>query len=154
MIYRILFSILALALTVPWAVSAEEAEGKAMEAMEMKTDEMMGKSDQMANEEMNENEPMMMEEMMEPQEVGNTVCPVDGKPIKEEEAFKMEHKGKIYNLDSAACVQKFAEDPEKYIATLPQEEMKAVETKAEEMKTQEMPKAPAAEMKDMPAEKN
>ena len=49
----------------------------------------------------------------------NTICPVMGNPIKDfDEAPRIEYKGKTYYFCCAGCVDKFKEDPEKYIAFL------------------------------------
>ena len=60
-------------------------------------------------------------EKMEKVEVNNKICPIEGGPIKEDEAVKIEYKGKIYNLCCPLCVKKFNEDPEKAISSLPKE---------------------------------
>ncbi len=53
-----------------------------------------------------------------PIEVGNKICPVSSQEIKEEEAYKFEYEGKIYNLCCKMCVKDFEKDPQKYIEKL------------------------------------
>ena len=48
-------------------------------------------------------------------EVGNKNCPVMGKIIGEENAVKIKHEGKVYNLCCAGCISTFKKDPKKYI---------------------------------------
>ena len=138
---------LAVILSITGYVSAAEEKQAQVTATAVmdKADESMGKAGMAAEDMMAEGD-MAMDDMMEPQDVGNKICPIEGNPIKEEEAFKIEHNGKIYNLCSAPCVQKFVEDPDKYIATLPKEEMKK-----EDMKKEDMPKEPVVEKMEMPA---
>jgi len=62
--------------------------------------------------------------------VGNKICPVSGERIKEEEAFQVEHEGKIYNLCCKMCVKDFKKDPEKYIEKLKELEKKEEESQA------------------------
>ena len=154
---KILLSALALVLAAPLAVTAQEtATENAMDNMnmEMKAGDMMGQAEQISDDTMAEGQDMMDDTMAETVEVGNKVCPIEGNAIKEEEAFKMEHNGKIYNLCSAPCVQKFAADPEKYIANLPKEESATEVNTMDEMK-EEMGNAAesAADLMGMPEEK-
>lgn len=62
--------------------------------------------------------------------VGNKICPVSGEEIKEEEAFQVEHEGKIYNLCCKMCAKDFKKDPEKYIEKLKELEKKEEESQA------------------------
>lgn len=50
-------------------------------------------------------------------EVGNKVCPICEKEI-EEEAYKVEHDGKIYNLHCKMCTKDFEKDAHKYVEKL------------------------------------
>ncbi len=53
----------------------------------------------------------------EAKSVDNKICPIDGAVIGSmDEAIKVEHEGKIYNLCCEPCVQAFKEDPEKFHA--------------------------------------
>lgn len=51
-------------------------------------------------------------------EFGNTICPVSGEEIKEDEVIKYEYDGVIYNLCCKICLKDFKKDPEKYIKKL------------------------------------
>lgn len=53
-----------------------------------------------------------------PIEAGNKICPVSGEEIKEEEAYKFEYEGKVYNFCCSMCVKDFKKDPQKYIDKL------------------------------------
>lgn len=65
--------------------------------------------------EMAEEEQVEATEGEGPIEVGNKICPVSGEEIKEEEAYKFEYEGKVYNLCCSMCVKDFKKDPQKYI---------------------------------------
>ncbi len=56
--------------------------------------------------------------------VGNKICPIMGNKIPEGHEITVEHKGKVYNLCCAGCIDKFKSDPEKYV-----EKVEAQETK-------------------------
>lgn len=57
-------------------------------------------------------------------EIENKICPVSGKEIKKDEAVKVEHEGKIYNLCCKMCVKDFKKNPQKYIQELEKMEKK------------------------------
>ena len=63
-------------------------------------------------------------------EFGNTICPISGEEIIEDEVVKYEYNGVIYNLCCTMCLKDFKKDPEKYIEKL--EAQKEVEEEAEE----------------------
>ena len=52
---------------------------------------------------------------MEPIEVGNKICPVDGKMIEEGKEHKVQYNGQILNLCSAECEKEFFKNPESYV---------------------------------------
>lgn len=54
------------------------------------------------------------EEKME--EADNKICPVDFKKITQENKVAYEYEGKMYNFDSALCIENFKKDPEKYLS--------------------------------------
>lgn len=60
--------------------------------------------------------------------VGNKVCPVTGMAIAEADMGKntVEFEGKVYNLCSAECKDKFLADPKASIAKVEEEMAKAV----------------------------
>lgn len=64
------------------------------------------------------------EVVLEAVEVGNRICPVSGKEIKEEEKYQVEYEGKIYNLCCKACAKDFKKDPQEYIEKLKELEEK------------------------------
>lgn len=49
-------------------------------------------------------------------EINNKLCPVDFKKITEENKHTYEYDGKIYNFNSALCIENFKKDPQKYLA--------------------------------------
>lgn len=51
-------------------------------------------------------------------EFGNTICPISGEEIKEDEAVKYEYAGVVYNFCCKMCLRDFKKDPEKYIEKL------------------------------------
>ena len=67
-----------------------------------------------------------------PVEVGNKICPVSGEKIPEGEAYKVEYKGKIYNLCCSMCEKDFNKDPETYIKKVEDELNKNQEVTASE----------------------
>ncbi len=55
-------------------------------------------------------------EETKPMEVGNKMCPIDGKKIGEMgEPVKYEYKGMTYNLCCKMCIPEFEKNPEKFI---------------------------------------
>lgn len=54
-------------------------------------------------------------------EYGNTICPLSGEKIVDEEAIRYEYEGVAYNLCCKMCVKDFEKDPEKYIEKLEKE---------------------------------
>jgi YHS domain-containing protein len=70
-----------------------------------------------------ESEPTTPPAPPEPEEVATavieqTICPVMAGPI--DKNFSAEYKGKTVYFCCAACKEKFEQEPEKYIAKLPQ----------------------------------
>lgn len=57
-------------------------------------------------------------EKIQPEEVTNTTCPVGGNEIDPGTKATYVYKGKVYNFCRPECINKFMEEPEKYIATL------------------------------------
>ena len=53
-----------------------------------------------------------------PEEVNNTICPVSGDKVIKGKEFKIEYKGKVYNLCCGMCEKDFRKDPEAYIKKL------------------------------------
>jgi YHS domain-containing protein len=49
------------------------------------------------------------------QEAGNKICPVSGEKINQESKAVYGYKSKIYNLCCSACIEKFRDNPEKYV---------------------------------------
>ena len=115
-------------------LQAEEMKAAAVKADTMVKDAAV-QADIMAMDAVTEGESVVKEGMiagegmasdsMEEMGVNNKICPIEGNPIKEGEAVKVEHNGKIYNLCCSMCVKKFNEDPEKAISSLPKEGEKA-----------------------------
>ena len=60
-----------------------------------------------------------------PVDVGNKVCPVTGMTIPELGKYTVEYEGKVYNLCSETCKEKFLLDPTTYIAKVNEELAKA-----------------------------
>jgi len=48
----------------------------------------------------------------------NTICPVMGEEIENDTSYKTVYKGKVIGFCCPACLEKFKEDPEKYIEKL------------------------------------
>lgn len=51
-------------------------------------------------------------------EVVNNICPVMGNEVSKDTPYRVEHEGKVIGFCCAACVDKFNEDPEGYVAKL------------------------------------
>lgn len=51
-----------------------------------------------------------------PVNAGNMVCPVTGMKIAELGKDTVEYQGKVYNLCSSMCKEKFLAEPDKYVA--------------------------------------
>jgi YHS domain-containing protein len=64
-----------------------------------------------------------------PVNVGNVVCPVTGVAIVEVGKDTVEYQGKVYNMCSPMCKEKFLAEPDKYIAIVDKE---LADTKAAE----------------------
>lgn len=47
--------------------------------------------------------------------LNNEICLVCGDKINEDTKFMYAHEGKLYNLCSAACLEKFKNNPQEYI---------------------------------------
>jgi len=54
-------------------------------------------------------------------QVNNKICPVMGNKIEGQDAVKVFHDGKIYNLCCAGCISEFGKDPAKYVEKIDQE---------------------------------
>ncbi|MGE5280325.1 MAG: YHS domain-containing protein [Deltaproteobacteria bacterium] len=54
--------------------------------------------------------------MTQPENVGNTICPVTGSVVEEPGKYTVEYNGKVYNLCCPSCKETFLADPEKYAA--------------------------------------
>ncbi len=74
-------------------------------------------------------------------EVGNKICPISGEKIKEGKEFKVEYKGKVYNLCCSMCEKDFMKDPEAAIKKLEMMEKEKMEGKEEanDMDNDDMP---------------
>ena len=53
--------------------------------------------------------------------IGNKICPVLGENIDEETKTTYEYEGKVYNFCCAMCIDKFKDDPQKYIKKVEEE---------------------------------
>lgn len=58
------------------------------------------------------------EQLNKAEAAGNKSCPVSGESIDEKSNVTYEYKGKIYNFCCTMCVEKFKNDPDKYIEEL------------------------------------
>ncbi|MEW6087527.1 MAG: YHS domain-containing protein [bacterium] len=61
---------------------------------------------------------------VEPENIGNIICPVTGDKIDEKTKVAYEYKGKIYDFCCAACIDEFKKDPEKFIKKIEEENQK------------------------------
>ncbi len=59
---------------------------------------------------------------LESGEVVNEICPIMEGEVGKDTAYKVEYDGKVIGFCCAGCVDKFNEDPEKYIQELGLEE--------------------------------
>ena len=64
-------------------------------------------------------------------EVINSICPVMGGRIEKDTPYKVEYDGKVIGFCCAGCVEKFNDDPEKYIEELGLEEIQEEVLEAE-----------------------
>jgi YHS domain-containing protein len=60
-------------------------------------------------------------EILEPQDVGNKICPVTDEKIDEKSKTTYEYKGKIYNFCCSGCIDEFKKEPDKYIKKVDKE---------------------------------